>query len=138
MKVTVCSLARELRLSAKRIIVEARGEGLYAARSTDIIPPGIARRIRAKYRKPRASVNLTDPIGPSNNLGIAKVSGVTRFDRPTSHHNLERPDFDAHYGASEDIIKSDGLTTDEIEFLLSILSRRRQKPQAKAHAKALA
>jgi hypothetical protein len=162
MKVTVCSLARELRLNPKRIIAEIRGEGIYAARSTDRIPAGIVRRLRAKFRRPRAPGHprpigplpaghissgpipagpITGPItGPINDAadhtncvsitGIARVGG---FNGPASRNDFNRQDFDPGKNG-----RSDGLTTDEIDFLLSILSPNKRKPKRRLASKASA
>ncbi|HEY6328858.1 MAG TPA: hypothetical protein VI756_05940 [Blastocatellia bacterium] len=175
MKVTVCSLARELRLNPKRIIAEARGVGLHAARSTDRIPNGIARRIRAKYRQPRGSANpaymvpettpTPKPESPLRNLrgssrlpgegppkpvsrrasaqpiehgrsarniaspgNIVRITNVAGFARPLASNRVAR----------KEAVKPEGLTTDEIEFLLSILSPPRRKAGGKHSPKASA
>jgi hypothetical protein len=94
MKVPIYSLAKELRLDNRRIIADACGEGVYVTQPTDLIPIQVAHRIRAKYQK--------RPSSPP---------GLPRYRKAIA----------ASKGDNEEFRKLDGLTADEIQFLLSIV-----------------
>jgi len=95
MKVTVASLARELRVDSRRIIADARCEGIYVALPTDRVPISIARQIRAKRRRPKLFLALAEPDG-------------------VRHHG-------PHHSPMDEFPNRDGLTSEEIKFLLSIV-----------------
>jgi hypothetical protein len=94
MKMPIYSLAKELKLDNMRIIADARCEGVYVTQPTDRIPIQVAHRIRAKYQK--------RPSSPP---------GLPRYRKAVVAGKCD----------NEEFRKLDGLTADEIQFLLSIV-----------------
>jgi len=94
MTIPINRLASELRLDDKRVIADARCEGLHVTGPADHIPIPIACRIRAKYRR-------TQTHQP----------GLPRYRNPVG----------ARPGLKDEFRKLGGLTAEEIEFLLSIV-----------------
>jgi hypothetical protein len=93
MTTPIDSLAKELRLDGRRLIADARIEGIQVTHTTDHIPVEVACRIRAKYRRAKT------------------LPGLPRYRNTKS----------LRCGDKEEFRKLDGLTPEDIQFLFSIV-----------------